>query len=128
MSTTGKAQRDKRQEKLIYWCTDLTQLVLDVAVSLDYVKKSKGMQGPILLVTLTTLSSHIQTGEIEIAKAKADIALLGCETQGFAALEVAGTAQNSDFVSVLGTLMETILKIGDEFAKVRCRPVPPALN
>jgi hypothetical protein len=90
-------------------------------VLLDYVK-SKGMQGPTLFVTLTT-SSHIQSGEIEIANAQADIALLGSETPGFAALKIADAVQNGDFVSVLGTLMESIIKIGDEFAKVRCRPV-----
>ncbi|KAJ7292506.1 hypothetical protein C8J57DRAFT_617 [Mycena rebaudengoi] len=91
----------------------------DVAVSLDYVKKSKGMQEPTLFIALTT-SSHIQSEEVEITNAQADIALLGCETPGFAALEVAGTVQNSGFVSALGSLIESIVKIGDEFAKVRC--------
>jgi hypothetical protein len=116
-----------RKARLIYRCTDLTQLVLDVAVSLDYVKKSKGMQGPTLLVTLTT-SSHIQSGEIEIANAQVDIALLGHETPGFTALEIVGAVQNSNFVSVLGTLMESILKIGDEFTKVRYRLVSLVLT
>jgi hypothetical protein len=120
-------QREKRQEELIYRCTDLTQLILDAAVSLDYVKKSKSIQGPTLLVTLTT-RSHIQSGETEIANAQADIASLGYETPGFAKLEVAGTVQNSDFVSVLGTLIKSIVKIGDEFTKVRCRLVPLVLT
>ncbi|KAJ7292492.1 hypothetical protein C8J57DRAFT_1456967 [Mycena rebaudengoi] len=92
------------------------EIEIDVAVSLDYVK-SKGMQGPTLLVTLTT-RGHIQSGETEIANAQADIVSLGCETSGFAELEVAGAVQNSDFVSVLGTLIKSIVKIGDEFAKI----------
>jgi hypothetical protein len=47
---------------------------------------------------------------------------------GFSALQVAGTVQSSDFMLVLGTLLESILKIGDKFAKVNCLlPVYPHL-
>jgi hypothetical protein len=63
---------------------------------------------------------NIQAGELEIAKAKVDIAPLESGGAGFAALQVAGTVQSSDFMSALGTLLESVLKIGDEFAKVSC--------
>ncbi|KAJ7807425.1 hypothetical protein B0H14DRAFT_3152471 [Mycena olivaceomarginata] len=87
-----------------------------VDVPLKYVK-SKAMPGPTLVLRVSTIG-NIQAGELEIANAKADIAPLESGAAGFAALQVAGTVQSSDFMLVLGTLLESILKIGDEFAKV----------
>jgi hypothetical protein len=93
---------------------------LDVDVPLKYVK-SKAMPGPTLVLRVSTIG-NIQAGELEIANAKADVAPLESGTVGFNALQVAGMVQSSDLMPVLGTLLESILKIGDEFAKVSCLP------
>jgi hypothetical protein len=91
---------------------------LDVDVPLKYVK-SKAMPGPTLVLRVSTIG-NIQAGELEIANAKADVAPLAGGVAGFTALQVAGTVQSSNFMSALGTLLESVLKIGDEFAKVNC--------
>jgi hypothetical protein len=93
-------------------------MISDVNVPLKYVK-SKAMPGPTLVVRVATIG-NIQAGELEIANANVDIAPLESGAAGFTALQVAGTVQSSDFMSVLGTLLESVLKIGDEFAKVSC--------
>jgi hypothetical protein len=93
---------------------------LDVDVPLEYVK-SKGMPGPTLVLRVSTIG-NIQAGELEITNAKADVAPLESGAAGFTALKVVGAVQSSDFMSALGSLLESVLKIGDEFAKVSCLP------
>ncbi|KAJ7844754.1 hypothetical protein B0H14DRAFT_991057 [Mycena olivaceomarginata] len=88
----------------------------DVDVPLKYVK-SKEMSGPTLVLRVSTIG-NIQVGELEIANAKADVAPLESGPVGFSAIQVAGAVQSSDFMSVLGTLLESVLKIGDEFVKI----------
>ncbi|KAJ7807420.1 hypothetical protein B0H14DRAFT_3483233 [Mycena olivaceomarginata] len=83
----------------------------DVDVPLKYVS------GPTLVLRVSTIG-NIQVGELEIANAKADVAPLESGPVGFSALQVTGAVQSSDFMSVLGTLLESVLKIGDEFVKV----------
>jgi hypothetical protein len=94
------------------------KMISDVDVPLKYVK-SRAMPGPTLVLRVNTIS-NIQVGEIEIANTKVGIAPLESRAAGLAALKVAGVVQSSDFMLVLGTLMESVLKIGDEFAKVSC--------
>jgi hypothetical protein len=93
---------------------------LDVEVPLKYVK-SKVMPGPTLVLRVSTIG-NIQAGELEIANAKVDVAHLESRAAGLTTLEVVDAVQSSDLMPVLGTLLESILKIGDEFAKVSCLP------
>ncbi|KAJ7804787.1 hypothetical protein B0H14DRAFT_3883286 [Mycena olivaceomarginata] len=88
----------------------------DVDVPLKYVK-SKAMPGPTLVLRVNTIG-NIQAGELETTNAKADVAPLESGGAGFTALQVDGAVQSSDLMPVLGTLLESILKIGDEFAKI----------
>ncbi|KAJ7340801.1 hypothetical protein DFH08DRAFT_811980 [Mycena albidolilacea] len=97
-------------------CLAEAEIGIHVDIPLKYVK-SKAMPGPTLVLRVSTIG-NIQVGELEIANAKADVPPLESGVAGFATLEVVGVVQRSDLMPVLGTLLESILKLGDDLQRL----------